>query len=211
MSSHHVVRENQEPALIISYTTDFDYETAGQLLEWSPFVLVLEDNIDIVLAMGIKVDAWVHTVAHTAKKNQATITQYGIEEICIGNAQTNILEFAIDYLLKKGFSAVNIIGETISEVNQSLIANKNNQIKIVLINTDYKLFCVEKCYEKWLPQGTSIDIMPFGLATNVVTIGAILDLNTAFLLVKKTIVVKEDGFFSVKYQGGILFINEKWY
>ncbi|RZK41505.1 MAG: thiamine pyrophosphokinase, partial [Pedobacter sp.] len=40
MSSHHIVREKQEPALYIHQLGNFDEEKLGQLLEWSPTVLV---------------------------------------------------------------------------------------------------------------------------------------------------------------------------
>ena len=35
MSSHHIVRERQEPALLITDVYSIDPELVGQLLEWS--------------------------------------------------------------------------------------------------------------------------------------------------------------------------------
>lgn len=42
MSSHHIVREKQEPALLIMDLNGFNDEHLGQLLEWNPTVLVNE-------------------------------------------------------------------------------------------------------------------------------------------------------------------------
>ncbi|MBD3725125.1 MAG: thiamine diphosphokinase, partial [Flavobacteriaceae bacterium] len=56
MSSHHIVRDDQEPALIIANGAACSKELMGQLLEWSPFVVVLDSAIDRVLNLGIKVD-----------------------------------------------------------------------------------------------------------------------------------------------------------
>ena len=56
MSSHHIVREKQEPALIIANGEACSEDLLGQLLEWSPFVLVLDGAIDRVLNRGIKID-----------------------------------------------------------------------------------------------------------------------------------------------------------
>lgn len=54
MSSHHFVKEGQEPALFI--LEDVDVAHAEALLEWSPFVVTHEALIDEVLLWGIKVD-----------------------------------------------------------------------------------------------------------------------------------------------------------
>ena len=57
MSSHHFVRDKQEPALIIANGDECSNEVLNQLLEWNPFVLVLDGALDRVLMKGIKVDA----------------------------------------------------------------------------------------------------------------------------------------------------------
>ena len=56
MSSHHIVRDDQEPALIIANGLACNTELLGQLLEWSPLVIVLDAAIERVLDLGIKVD-----------------------------------------------------------------------------------------------------------------------------------------------------------
>lgn len=56
MSSHHIVRDDQEPALIIANGLACNNELLGQLLEWSPLVIVLDAAIERVLELGIKVD-----------------------------------------------------------------------------------------------------------------------------------------------------------
>jgi len=56
MSSHHIVRDDQEPALIIANGEACSYELLGQLLEWSPFVIVLDSAMERALELGIKVD-----------------------------------------------------------------------------------------------------------------------------------------------------------
>jgi uncharacterized Rossmann fold enzyme len=57
MSSHHFVRDGQEPALIIANGAECDSELLGQLLEWNPYVLVLDGALQRVLDMNIRVDA----------------------------------------------------------------------------------------------------------------------------------------------------------
>ena len=56
MSSHHIVRDDQEPALIIANGAACSDEILGQLLEWSPLVVVLDSAMERVVNLGIKVD-----------------------------------------------------------------------------------------------------------------------------------------------------------
>jgi hypothetical protein len=56
MSSHHIVREKQEPALYIHDLGAFDEEYLGQILEWSPTLIVNGESYEKVISMGLKVD-----------------------------------------------------------------------------------------------------------------------------------------------------------
>lgn len=54
MSSHHFVREGQEPALLITRRVTF--ESAMDLLEWAPKLIVTSDALESVLSWGVKID-----------------------------------------------------------------------------------------------------------------------------------------------------------
>ena len=56
MSSHHIVRDDQEPALIIANGASCSEELLGQLLEWSPYVIVLDSAVTRAIQLGIKID-----------------------------------------------------------------------------------------------------------------------------------------------------------
>ena len=56
MSSHHIVRDDQEPALIIANGAACHEELLGQVLEWQPLVIVLDSAIERVINLNIKVD-----------------------------------------------------------------------------------------------------------------------------------------------------------
>ena len=64
MSSHHIIREKQEPALLIVDLLDFDLENLGQLLEWSPTVIVLKDAVEKVYSLGLKIDVIIDNEAN---------------------------------------------------------------------------------------------------------------------------------------------------
>jgi hypothetical protein len=56
MSSHHIIRDDQEPALLILEADSSSKEIIGQWLEWSPSVMVTEKSIHLALALEIKID-----------------------------------------------------------------------------------------------------------------------------------------------------------
>ena len=58
MSSHHIVRDNQEPALIIANGADCSDALLQQLMEWSPYVLALDGAVHRLLARKLRFDAW---------------------------------------------------------------------------------------------------------------------------------------------------------
>ncbi|MEM9326455.1 MAG: hypothetical protein AAGA85_12390 [Bacteroidota bacterium] len=56
MSSHHIVRDEQEPALYVHEADNFLLEQLGDLLEWSPTVIASARALKKVIDFGIKVD-----------------------------------------------------------------------------------------------------------------------------------------------------------
>ena len=61
MSSHHIVRDEQEPALLIDDASVIHFEFVELLLEWSPRVMVTSNAIDEVLNWGVKIDGHCQT------------------------------------------------------------------------------------------------------------------------------------------------------
>ena len=57
MSSHHFVKEGQEPALIIANGESCSYTLLTSLLEWCPYIVVLDGAYKRVEALQIKPDA----------------------------------------------------------------------------------------------------------------------------------------------------------
>ena len=57
MSSHYIIREDQEPALFIADLEAVEYHVIESLLEWAPHVLITEGAIPMMLEKEIKTDA----------------------------------------------------------------------------------------------------------------------------------------------------------
>ena len=56
MSSHHIVRDEQEPALIILSLKSVESAILDELLEWSPTVILPDHLIEEAAVLGFKFD-----------------------------------------------------------------------------------------------------------------------------------------------------------
>ena len=98
MSSHHIVRDDQEPALIIANGAACNNELLGQLLEWSPLVIVLDSAIERVIELNIKVDVLLGDFDRGFNPEEFVKAQYPIEIIHAPDQNKTDLEKAFDYL-----------------------------------------------------------------------------------------------------------------
>lgn len=112
MSSHHIVRDDQEPALIIANGESCSSELLGQLLEWSPIVVVLDSAITRVIELGIKVDVLLGDFDRNFDAEKYKNSQYPIEIVHTPNQNKTDLEKAFDYLIERKIPAVNVVWAT---------------------------------------------------------------------------------------------------
>ena len=119
MSSHHFVRDKQEPALIIANGDECSNEVLNQLLEWNPFVLVLDGALDRVLMKGIKVDAVIGDFDSLNVNRLSVEDEQHINWIVIEDQDTTDLEKGIKYLLDNGHKAANIVWGTGKRLDHS--------------------------------------------------------------------------------------------
>ncbi|HTM98138.1 MAG TPA: hypothetical protein VL088_05330, partial [Pedobacter sp.] len=130
MSSHHIIREKQEPALYIHYLGDFDQENLGQLLEWSPSVLVAASEYEKALSLGIKIDVVVGVADQLQVQENTKFIYAGVEN----------LPTVVKYLIAEGYPAVNIIG---NENRFDDLVDFLPEINIVLFTETEKSYAVK--------------------------------------------------------------------
>lgn len=187
MSSHHIVKEKQEPALLILDLADFDEEHLGQLLEWSPTILVNEESAEKLHSLGIKFD-----VLLTEASN--SFLQDNLKVISVEN---NVLESAFGFLLAEGYPAVNLITGKRSMDDFRVYAT---QINLVIYSGNQKIYSVHSGFKKWKPAGEIITISnpPKDLQQN--GLEKINDHQFKIL---------DDGFFTLNFEQAFLFISEE--
>lgn len=174
MSSHHIVRDDQEPALIIANGAACSKELMGQLLEWSPLVIVLDNAIDRVLELGIKVDVLLGDFDDDFDPQKYLDQQYPLEIVHTPDQEKTDLEKACDYLVARNIPAANVIWATGKRADHSItnitnIVRFRDNLKIVLLDDHSKIFLLPQKFEKWYPKGTPISLIPIGKVNGIST------------------------------------------
>ncbi|MBW7844586.1 MAG: thiamine diphosphokinase [Bacteroidia bacterium] len=217
MTSHAIVKDNQEPALIIANGETCSMEIIGQLLEWNPYVVVLDGAITRVLELGIKIDVLLGDFDSKSEAFDKVQKQQKIEIVHTPNQDKTDLQKGIEFLIGKGFSAVNIIWATGKRADHNLsnitdIVRYQNKIKIVLYDNYSKIFQLPKQFKKWYNKNTPISLMPVGKVMGVTSTGLSYDLTDMELnLGYKTSSSNSsahDGIVTISHQQGDLLLME---
>ena len=172
MSSHHIVRDDQEPALIIANGAACDPELLGQLLEWSPLVIVLDSAMERVMKLDVKVDVLLGDFDRGFNPEQYQTSQYPIEIIHTPDQNKTDLEKAFDYLIARKIPAVNVVWATGKRADHTItnitnITRYRDTLKIVILDDHSKVFLLPKKFEKWYTANTPISLIPVGHVTGI--------------------------------------------
>jgi thiamine pyrophosphokinase len=188
MSSHHIVREKQEPALLVLGLNNFDDEQLGQLLEWSPTLMATPIVAEQLNSLGIKLD-WIIT------NDANSDLQSDIKQLPVGDE--TVVTAALKHLTAQGYPALNIVTDEFNLTDYLPFADKLN---LVIFHQQEKIFGVKSGFSKWKPAGESIRLLssPQKLETT--------GLEQTRELTYQTI---SDGFFTLYFSENLLFIAER--
>jgi thiamine pyrophosphokinase len=220
MSSHHIVRDDQEPALIIANGMECSFELMNQLMEWSPFVLVLDGAIKRVLEMNIKFDAWLGDFDSGDDIDLETYPHLShVEKIHAPDQELTDLQKGIQYLIQKGFPAANILWATGLRQdhhfnNVFTLSQFSGQITLGLLDDYSRVFVLPKTFKKWYLKDTKLSILPVGSASGIVTKNLQYNLENEDLVLPfrtgSSNKVADDGFIEISYLEGHLLLMECW-
>jgi hypothetical protein len=105
MSSHHFVKEGQEPALFI--VDAISLSTVEPLLEWAPLVMVSAQAAPHVLSWGIKIDVAITPAGIDDESLKSMVLQQGSVKIL--SAGTDHLDTALHFLIRLKQQGVSIV------------------------------------------------------------------------------------------------------
>lgn len=217
MSSHHIIREKQEPALIIANGEMCSMELIGQLLEWTPTVVVLDGALERVLELGIKVDVWLGDFDREISIDGFDVDHYPFKKVFTPHQDKTDLEKAFDYLLEEGHSAVNVVWATGKRMDHTLnnfhsMVRYSSLLKIVMIDDYSVIYPLPNIFEKWYPAHTPLSIMPLGEAFGVKSTGLLYELNhdklALGLQTSSSNESAKDGIVKITYESGALLMME---
>lgn len=219
MSSHHIVRDDQEPALIIANGAACNEELLGQLLEWSPLVIVLDSAIERVLELGIKIDVLLGDFDRGFDTEYYKESQYPIEIVHTPNQDKTDLEKAFEYLIEKGHKAANVIWATGKRADHTItnitnIVRFRESLKIVILDDHSKIFLLPKKFEKWYTKDSIISLIPIGEVTGITSKNLFYPLQNDTLSIGirtgSSNHVTEDGIVTIEHSNGNLLLMECW-
>lgn len=217
MSSHHIVRDDQEPALIIANGASCNDELLGQLLEWSPLVIVLDAAIERVIDLNIKVDVVLGDFDRNFDPYEFLKSQYPIEIIHAPDQNKTDLEKAFDYLVDRKIPAANVVWATGKRADHTItnltnITRYRNSLKIVIHDDHSKVFLLPRKFEKWYPGNTPISLIPIGQVTGIHSENLFYPLKNDSLTMgyrtgSSNHVIK-DGIVKIEHEEGDLLLME---
>jgi thiamine pyrophosphokinase len=219
LSSHHIVRENQEPALVIANGEACSAELLGQLLEWSPYVVVLDGAMHRALDLGIKVDALLGDFDREFNPEEVLRHQPDVEIAYTPDQDKTDLEKAFDFLLSRGHRAANVVWATGRRADHTItnltgLVAYRDRLAITLFDDYSRVFLLPRTFEKWYPAGTPLSLIPVGTAAGIVTENLKYNLlDEALVLGYRTGSSNEaatDGLVKIRYADGDLLMMECW-
>lgn len=217
MSSHHIVRDDQEPALIIANGGECSLELLGQLLEWSPIVIVLDSAMDRILELNIKVDVLLGDFDRGFDPEYYKEKQYPLEIVHTPNQDKTDLEKAFEYLIERNIPAVNVVWATGKRADHTItnitsIVQYRTQLKIVLLDDHSKIFLLPKRFEKWYTANTLLSLIPIGIVSGIYSENLFYPLNNDTLTIGyktgSSNHVIQDGMVIIEHLEGDLLLME---
>ena len=218
MSSHHIVRDNQEAALLIADGEACSVALMEELLEWSPFVIVLDGALRRVLEWNIKVDVWLGDF-DSGEALTERAQALGIERVHAPNQDYTDLQKGFEYLIGCNFHSVHVLwagGMRMDHYFNNIFTAVawSDRLNIAFIDDYGRTFASPKKFQKWYPKNTSISLIPCGMAEGVTTKNLVWNLvNETLQLPEKTSSsnrVLHDGFVEIEFEKGHLLIMENW-
>ncbi len=155
MSSHHVVRDQQEPAVIVASPAGKFFPKLAEMFEWSPVVVVLTEALHDFLQWDTKLDVVVGDMATMQAHQELLNFQMPYKQI---ESLDQKLEKAMDFLLSNNHKTVHIF----SLKPDTLLAEKlaGSEIEVVFFTSEMKIIHSKASFfSKWVSQGTQFKLV----------------------------------------------------
>jgi len=207
MSSHHIVRDKQEPALLIDDPIALSAEYIDLLLEWSPTVIVTSNALDEVLTWGIKIDVVVAELNEIEALKPKLKIQSPVK--LLGFESTDLLNAAYIFLKDHDHKAVNVLADIFNSKVLDLIKEFSIDMDSVLFYNDQKwVYAKSGRFEKWVSTGQVFGIHPVASGTFFTSEGFYTDWQNELLLEPLELTAAQSGKVSLVTNNKPLWVIE---
>jgi thiamine pyrophosphokinase len=188
-----------------------------QLLEWSPYVLVLDGALERVLNLGIKFDAILGDFDTYNQDEIAAMVQPNTEVVYLPDQEKTDLEKGLEFLISKRFAAVNIVWATGKRSdhymnNIATLARYKNQINLVMLDNYSKIYPINSGFKKHFSADSNVSLIPLNKVENINTNNLVWNLNNETLeypyRTSSSNKVLATGIVEVSFDAGILLVME---
>ncbi len=219
MSSHHIVREGQEPALIIANGEPCAREVLDQLLEWNPFIVVLDGALPRVLNLGIKFDVLLGDFDHTSVTEVKNLVPPDTEIVYAPDQEKTDLEKGLDLLVERRYEAVNIVWATGWRSdhymnNIATLARYQDKIRLVMIDNHSRIYPINSGFRKHFPAHHNVSLIPLNKVVNLKTENLVWNLDGRNIeypyQTSSSNRVADAGVVTVTFDSGKLLMMECW-
>lgn len=155
MSSHHFVKEKQEPALYIHSEKFLNTDLLGQLLEWCPYVIVDEHALYILNHEPIKIDLVIQQELSDSEITEWTANQSNLKIIKIDKNEDKLL-WLLNYLEKENHFAISLLA--CSDEHFQKIQSREYKLDIIQYTEQYKGFFISQMFKKWKEKDSEFEI-----------------------------------------------------
>jgi hypothetical protein len=190
MSSHHFVREGQEPALYIHDAIAFNF--VAPLLEWAPMVITRSSVLDEVLSWGIKIDVVIQENDSPSAELEGLRSQMPVRII---RGQEQLVNSLKPILNIDGQHSISIVALHATEMI-GLLNTAAAEYKLTILDPEYRWVAVMNQFSKWLPGKSLLKLYPAN-KTYMVRGGS---------LKNETVEVVADGVIDV-FSSGIFWVG----
>lgn len=159
MSSHHIVRDEQEPALILHQLGSFSTDVLHSLLEWSPTVVGCEPAINRFTSLGHKLDVVLVGFQNFNFWQEQLSDQQPVK--IIASQGGGFLMTGLTILQREGHKAVNVVTDDASYHDVVELVSEWIHILDIVIYTPSKrvLIVRDMTFRKWLPVGSVLRLV----------------------------------------------------
>jgi thiamine pyrophosphokinase len=209
MSSHHIIREAQEPALLILSPEYLEDPTLASILEWSPTIVALADMFSRLTESGLKVDVVIGRQEQLSAISSLIESQAPVETILIQEKENPVLA-AFKHLKKNGQEAVNILSTPgqVQEDLLELLAPQEFMVNIVLLDGKERCaLCRSGHYSKWLPAGERLRLKPAIKQARITTSGFTQNLDQQDIKEAHSLQLRHTGRVQIQAAGPIWVIE----